>query len=94
MQERRITKTAVENMIKKYALLAGITKPITPHKLRKTYGTALYRKTRDIYLTANALGHENVATTSKHYVDDTAESLREVADAISVRNNTDIPPAP
>lgn len=85
MQERRITKTAVENMIKKYALLAGIAKPITPHKLRKTYGTALYRKTRDIYLTANALGHENVATTSKHYVDDTAESLREIADAISVR---------
>ena len=85
MQDRRITKTAVENMIKKYALLAGINKPITPHKLRKTYGTALYRKTRDIYLTANALGHENVATTSKHYVDDTAESLREVADSISIR---------
>ena len=88
MRNNRISRLAIEQMIRKYALYAGITKPITPHKLRKTYGTALYRKTRDIYLTANALGHENVATTSRHYVDDNAESLREVANEISVRKNT------
>lgn len=85
MQKRRITKTAVGNIIVKYANLAGIDKPITPHKLRKTYGTSLYRKTRDIYLTANALGHENVATTSKHYVNDTEDSLREVANEMQIR---------
>ena len=85
MQRRRINGMSIENMITKYAQFAGITKPITPHKLRKTYGTALYRKTRDIYMTANALGHENVATTSRHYVDDNADSLREVADTMRIR---------
>ncbi len=85
MQNRRISADSTIEIIKKYANFAGITKKITPHKLRKTYGTALYRKTRDIYLTANALGHENVATTSKHYVDDNAESLREVANQVRIR---------
>lgn len=85
MQNRRITGTAIENMLRKYILFAGITKPITPHKLRKTYGTALYRKSKDIFMTANALGHENVDTTSRHYVDDTAESLRKYADEMTIR---------
>lgn len=86
MQNRRMTKTTTGNVIVKYAKLAGIDKPVTPHKLRKTYGTALYRKTRDIYLTANALGHENVATTSRHYVNDTEDSLRNIASEIRIRN--------
>lgn len=85
IQRRRMTNTAMENVIKKYAKLARINKPITPHKLRKTYGTALYHKTKDIYLTANALGHESVATTSKHYVNDTEDSLREVAESMKIR---------
>ena len=87
MQNRRINGSTIENMLKKYALMAGITKPITPHKLRKTYGTALYRKTRDIYLTANALGHDNVSTTSRHYVNDSEESLKEVAEDIRIRQH-------
>ncbi len=35
---------AVENLVKKYAQHITSTKKITPHKLRSTYGTALYRK--------------------------------------------------
>ena len=88
MQNRRISGATIENMLRKYILMAGITKPITPHKLRKTYGTALYRKTRDIFMTANALGHENVATTSKHYVTDTEDSLRNVMEQVRVRGKT------
>lgn len=87
MQRRRMTNTAMENVIKKYAKLARIDKPITPHKLRKTYGTALYHRTKDIYLTANALGHESVATTSRHYVNDTEDSLREVVESMKIRQN-------
>lgn len=86
MQGKRISEEVVANMLRKYALMAGITKNVTPHKLRKTYGTALYRKSRDIFMTANALGHENVETTSKHYVDDDAESLREYVDKMSIRS--------
>ena len=33
---------------------------ITPHKLRSTYGTSLYRETGDIYLVAYVLGHNDV----------------------------------
>ena len=42
-------------------------KNITPHKLRSTYGTSLYRETGDIYLVADVLGHKDVNTTKKHY---------------------------
>ena len=42
-------------------------KKITPHKLRSTYGTALYQETGDIYLVASVLGHKDVNTTRKHY---------------------------
>lgn len=42
-------------------------KKITPHKLRSTYGTSLYRETGDIYLVASVLGHSDVNTTRKHY---------------------------
>ena len=79
-QNTRMTTAAVQNLIKKYAKAAGIDKPITPHKLRKTYGTNLYNKTRDIYLVANALGHDSVVTTTKHYV------ARDEEDLVKVRN--------
>ena len=39
-------------MVKKYSKLVTNVKNITPHKLRSTYGTNLYRKTGDIYLVA------------------------------------------
>ena len=77
-QNTRMTTAAVQNMIKKYAKAAGIDKQITPHKFRKTYGTNLYNKTRDIYLVANALGHDSVATTTKHYVATDEEDLMKV----------------
>lgn len=77
-QNTRMTTATVQNMIKKYARAAGIDKPITPHKLRKTYGTNLYNKTRDIYLVANALGHDSVTTTTKHYVASDEDDLMKV----------------
>ena len=58
---------SVENMVKKYAKTAAPLKKITPHKLRSTYGTSLYRETGDIYLVADVLGHNDVNTTRKHY---------------------------
>ena len=54
-------------MVKKYAREITTTKKITPHKLRSTYGTALYRETGDIRLVADVLGHENINTTIDYY---------------------------
>ena len=50
-----------------YAQNAVPEKHITPHKLRSTYGTALYEKTGDIYMVATALDHQDINTTAKHY---------------------------
>ena len=67
LQNRRMNVRSVENMVKKYARTAAPLKKITPHKLRSTYGTSLYRETGDIYLVADVLGHNDVNTTRKHY---------------------------
>ena len=61
-QRKRIGVQAVENLVKKYARQVTTTKKITPHKLRSTYGTALYQETGDIYLVADVLGHKDVNT--------------------------------
>lgn len=47
-QRKRIGVQAVENLVKKYAKQITTSKKITPHKLRSTYGTALYQETGDI----------------------------------------------
>lgn len=67
LQNKRISVRSVENLVKKYAKLVTSLKHITPHKLRSTYGTSLYRETGDIYLVADVLGHKDVNTTRKHY---------------------------
>ncbi len=79
MQKKRITVRSVENLVKKYAKIVTPLKHITPHKLRSTYGTNLYRETGDIYLVADVLGHSDVNTTKKHYAaleDDRRKSAR------------------
>lgn len=73
----RLTTRAVEKLVKKYTGAANINKKITPHKLRSTYGTNLYKETGDIYLVADALGHKSVETTRQHYaaIDDDRRKL-------------------
>ena len=79
LQKKRIGVRSVENLVKKYARTVAPLKPITPHKLRSTYGTTLYRETGDIYLVADVLGHSDVNTTRRHYAaleDDRRRSAR------------------
>lgn len=67
LQKKRISVRSVELLVKKYSKLVTQLKNITPHKLRSTYGTSLYKETGDIYLVADVLGHKDVNTTKKHY---------------------------
>ena len=85
MQNKRITVRAVENLVKKYALPVTNLKKITPHKLRSTYGTTLYRETNDIYLVADVLGHKDVNTTRKHYAALEEDKRRMAAKAVTLR---------
>ena len=84
-QRKRIGVQAVENMVKKYAHEITTTKKITPHKLRSTYGTTLYKETGDIYLVADVLGHKDVNTTRKHYAAMDDERRRKAASAVKLR---------
>jgi site-specific recombinase XerD len=84
-QRKRIGVQAVENMVKKYAREITTTKKITPHKLRSTYGTSLYRETGDIYLVADVLGHKDVNTTRKHYAAMDEDRRRMAASAVKLR---------
>ena len=81
----RISIGAVENLINKYAEAVGTTYRITPHKLRKTYGTTLYEETGDIYLVASALGHENINTTKEHYAKQDEKRLQEARNTVKLR---------
>ena len=62
-------------------------KKITPHKLRSTYGTALYKETGDIYLVADVLGHKDVNTTKKHYAAIDENRRRQAASAVKLRED-------
>ncbi|MFI3231383.1 MAG: tyrosine-type recombinase/integrase [bacterium] len=67
LQKKRISNRSVQKLVQKYSERVTPSKNISPHKLRSTYGTALYEKTEDIYLVADALGHADINTTKKHY---------------------------
>jgi site-specific recombinase XerD len=85
MQLKRINVRSVENLVKKYARTVTKLKKITPHKLRSTYGTSLYRETGDIYLVADVLGHKDVNTTKKHYAAIEDSRRRSAANVVKLR---------
>ena len=85
MQRKRINVRSVEKMVKKYAQLVTPLKKITPHKLRSTYGTNLYRETGDIYLVADVLGPSDVNTTKKHYAALEDERRRSARNKVQLR---------
>ena len=89
LQNRRMAVRSVENLVKKYASRVTSLKKITPHKLRSTYGTNLYKETGDIYLVADVLGHKDVNTTRKHYAAMEQERRRRAANAVHLRESTD-----
>jgi len=89
LQNRRMAVRSVENLVKKYASRVTTLKKITPHKLRSTYGTTLYKETGDIYLVADVLGHKDVNTTRKHYAAQEDERRRRAAQYVKLRDKAD-----
>ena len=85
LQMKRISVKSVEQLVQKYARIVTPLKKITPHKLRSTYGTNLYRETGDIYLVADVLGHNDVNTTRKHYAAIEDARKRSARNAVKLR---------
>lgn len=84
IQGKRMGVRSVENLVKKYAKISAPLKKISPHKLRSTYGTNLYRETKDISVVAEVLGHRDVNTTKKYYAAISDSIRREVADKVKL----------
>ena len=84
LQKKRISVRAVEDLVKKFAKEATPLKKISPHKLRSTFGTNLYRETKDIYIVADLLGHKDVNTTKKHYAAISEDMRKDVANKIKL----------
>jgi integrase/recombinase XerD len=66
----------IQRMVKRYAAKAGIEKDITPHTLRHSFATDLYRETSKIRLVQKVLGHSDLSTTMiyTHIFDEEVES--------------------
>lgn len=86
IQKKRMSVRAMEKMVKKYSKTTTPLKNITPHKLRSTYGTNLYRETNDIYVVADVLGHKDVNTTKKHYAAISDNIRKKAANKIKLRD--------
>lgn len=86
LQNKRLSVRSVQALVKKYTTQLPTLKKISPHKLRSTYGTALYQETGDIYLVADVLGHKDVNTTKKHYAEIEDERRRKAARAVTLRD--------
>lgn len=63
LEGRRLQHRYVQEMVRRCASKAGIGKRITPHVLRHTFATDLYRETGRIRLVQKALGHSDLSTT-------------------------------
>ena len=79
LRGKRMAVRSIEVMVEKYSQMINTNKKITPHKLRSTYGTDLYKKTGDIYLVASVLGHDSVETTQQRYVQRDATNRKKAA---------------
>lgn len=73
----RLTARSVQRMVARYALMAGITKHVSPHTLRHSFATDLLMNGADLRSVQAMLGHSNIATT-QIYTHVTDPHLKEV----------------
>ena len=60
---RRMRREAVWELVKKYALIAGIPTSISPHTMRHSFATHLLAGGADLRQVQEMLGHASIATT-------------------------------
>lgn len=80
-RKKRMCRAAIANVVKRFGNdING--KQMSPHKLRHTFGTNLYKETGDIYWVSDALCHRNVNTT-RIYINDLEEKRQKTAEIMN-----------
>ena len=81
----RISARQIQRDFKKWLRESGIETTLTPHSLRHTVGTRLLKNSKNAKLVQRYLGHSDVTTTLRYYVDVFPEDLEEAAEALAER---------
>lgn len=75
----RLTARSVQRLVSRYALVAGITKHVSPHTLRHSFATDLLMNGADLRSVQAMLGHSDISTTQiyTHVTDPHLKSIHE-----------------
>ena len=81
-RDERLSARQLQARFAQWLAWAGIDRDgLSIHSLRHTFGTRLYRKTRDLVLVGKAMGHRTVEAT-RIYVHEASEALEEALESL------------
>lgn len=82
----RLSPRQAQRDFKKWLKESGIESNLSPHALRHTVGTRLLKRLKNPKLVQRYLGHSDVSTTLKYYIDVFPEDLEEAAELLTQKN--------
>ena len=85
----RFSEQSIRNMLRKYTLLAGIDRNITPHMFRHSFATYLIEEGVDVSCVQQILGHSSIKTT-QIYIHIAAKKQAEILRVYHPRNTMKI----